>query len=178
MKKGMMIAVVVMVMAVGAAYAGTVTVDVYIHVTPIVTEALTATPTYYNFGSLAVQTSSNSVTALTLENTGQIGITLEKSVQDDGAWDITLASTALNGFDLWVATSAVSARPALTGYTEATDRIDTYQTYSNLTGVSNTTQARLDPSATTGLWFRIDMPENVSTSDQQTITVRLRATGE
>ena len=182
MSKRMMIGVLAILMAVGGVYAGTTTEDVSVLIIPIVTEGLTATPTWYNFGAVNVQTSSNSATSLTLTNTGSCGITVEKSVESDDAWDITAASTTTDGFGLWVATSAVAvaARPAMGDYTDLDaggDYIKALTTYSNLTGVSNTDQTTLDPEDATGLWFRIDMPKYVTTTDQQSIVVRLQATG-
>ena len=177
MSKRILIGMMVMVFGFAGLYAGEAFEDIDVYVTPIVTEALTASPTYYNFGSLDIGTSSNSVTALTLENTGQVGINIEKCVDDDGAWDVTASSTATNGFDFWA--QCKTARPALADYTSGNthDFNETaLDTYNNLTDDAGT-QVSLGVDATASLWFRIDMPAGVTTSDQQRIDVKLKAIG-
>src|SRR5262245_59732105 len=71
----------------------TAVVDVM--VSPIVTVDLTASPTYYNFGYVSINTSSNSASAVNLQNTGNVGVTMQKHGQvSTVSGDWTMQQTA------------------------------------------------------------------------------------
>lgn len=175
----LIIGLMVVVFGAVSVYAAEVFEDVDVYVTPIVTEALTASPTYYNFGSLSVGTSSNSATALNLENTGQVGISLEKSVEADSDWDITLSSTVTDGFDFWAqAPSTTTARPGLSGFTGNHQFDESALDAYNILTDDGGTQVNLNVDEQASLWFRIDMPAGVTTGAQQRIDVKLKAIGQ
>ena len=158
--------------------AGTTYRSVDLVVTPIVTEALTASPTYYNFGALNVETSSNSASAIVLQNTGGVGITLEKAVSADGAWDVTQSSAVTDGFDLWAQCNAT--RPNMNTFTTGNTHNfneTALNTYNNLTTNAGA-QVSLTPTSTANMWFMIDMPKSVTVTDAQTITVSIKAIGQ
>ena len=153
--------------------------DISIMVTPVVTVSLSASVTSYNFGALSVGTSSNTVTAIMLTNDGTVGVTVEKTVWDDDGWDITKSSSEMDGFDLWAMTKSTdSARPGLADFTSTHRFTETaLQLFNDLTNCAGTVED-LDPDEKASLWLRLDMPKKVSTSQQQTIHIRLKATGK
>jgi hypothetical protein len=169
-------------LAAGNAMAATSTdsANIDLLVTPVVIVDLNVTPTYYNFGNIDLQTSTMSLTALTLSNAGNVGFKIEKAVWANGAdWDITKSSTQTNGFDLWAMVNA--SKPTLlsefaaasAGFNEAGTGSDTYM---NALKDSGGVQVNMSPTQTQNMWFRLDMPKYVTKEAQQTIKVRLKAT--
>ena len=156
------------------------TVDATITVTPIVSVSLAISPTTYAFGALAVNTSSVAATRLMLSNNGDVDVTVTKQVQTDPAnWVADVSSTTPNHYVLFVATSV--ARPAVADFSTANHRFGALANSSALKGLGTGT-----PTITTSggslpsvdLWFRLDMPTQVTTSAAQTITVRFTGTGQ
>jgi uncharacterized membrane protein len=87
--------------------ASAVTTDAaVITVTPIADVSLTLNVTSYAFGPLAISASSNSATALTLTNNGQINITVDKRITTESnpvGW--TAGTVAgMNTYVLYIAT--------------------------------------------------------------------------
>ena len=169
----LMMAVLIGLMA-GVAMAATSTTYISLLVTPIATTSLTVNPTYYNFGNVAVKTSTCSVTALVITNNGSVGITVDKTVWTDDSWDIALSSAVQNGFNLYAMVNASAAGKALfdTGLSTFTKVLQTFNALTN----SSAAAVSMAPDATNNLWFRLDMPKSSSTSSQKTIHVRLRGT--
>ena len=164
-------------MMVGTGFAATDATMINLLVTPVVTTSLTVSPTYYDFGSVSVQSTTGSVTALTLTNNGDIDITVQKECTDDDGWHIQVSSTAEDGFDLWALVS--DNQPNHTAFVTAIasfGKNDTYQV-TNLHDADNSNaQLLMSKDQTDLMWFRLDMPYAVSQSAEQTIKVRLTAT--
>jgi len=151
----------------GVGVSTTAVVDVL--VTPIVTVDLTASPTFYNFGLLDVNSSSFSASAITLDNTGNVGVSMQKhgNNAESGNWTIG-TSSGLNIFRLYAAT-ATDRPTAFADFTDAEDRMTT--SLNNLEGIGGATQVLMDVAETVDLWFRIDMPTATTFGSQQSIPV-------
>ena len=171
---GMLMVIGVVGVMAGVALASTSSANINLLVTPITTTSLTVNPTYYNFGNVAVKTSTCSVTALVITNNGSVGITVDKTVWTDDSWDIALSSAVQNGFNLYAMVNASAAGKALfdTGLSTFTKVLQTFNALTN----SSAAAVSMVPDATNNLWFRLDMPKSSSTSSQKTIHVRLRGT--
>ena len=139
-------------------------------VTPVVTVDLTASPTFYNFGLIGINTSSFSAIPINLQNTGNIGVTMQKHGNNtaSGNWTIN-TSSGLNKFTLYAATA--SARPAGIASFASADKLPVAASPDNLQGIGGSTQVSMNPTENVSLWFRIDMPTATTTSAAQTIPV-------
>lgn len=171
---GLMAVGLVGMMVLPAMAATTDSANVNLYVTPVVVVDLNVSPTYYDFGFVDVETSTASVTALTLTNDGDVGINIDKTVWDDGAWYINLSTTTQDGFDLWALTNATQLGhdSYIGGHAFSETKQD--GGFTRLTNLGGTDED-LDPEETANLWFRLDMPRYVTTINQQTIHIRLRA---
>jgi len=153
--------------------------DATITVTPMATVSLDLSATTYAFGAIDVNTSTNSATALTLTNNGQVSVTVDKHIEtqsDPGGWTAG-ASAAADTYVLYVATS--TSRPSLSDFSGAT-LFGAQNNVTPLTGSSGT-QPVLPPSGdgqSVDLWFRLDMPTTVSTLTSRTVTIRFTATAQ
>ncbi len=167
-------------MVVGTAKAATDSANINLLITPVVTVDLSVSPTYYDFGSVDVQVSTCSILALTLSNDGTVGVTLDKTVWNDGGdWDITVSSTVQDGFDLWAMTQ--NAQPGQGDYTDNNDRFVKTEGnggYNVLYNRDEASQEDLDSEETKNLWFRLDMPKYTTNVNEKTINVRIRATNK
>jgi hypothetical protein len=164
-------AVAVLVGVLGSrAWALNTPADATITVTPVVDVSLAISPTTYAFGLLDVNTSSVSATALALSNNGDVNVTVDKRIQTDPAnWIADTSSTTANHYVLFVTTAV--ARPAQTDFTTGAHRFGAVSNVTNLNGVGGsqpviTTSGGALPSV--NLWFRLDMPTQVTTSAAQT----------
>ena len=151
--------------------------DVIITVTPVTAEAFTITPGTINLGTVDVGVSTGNVSALEIENTGNITLTFTKTVQSISgssghAW--TMADPAEADKFLLHAQAQASAG-AWTD--DAVEFSTTTITYNNLTDAS-AAQLSLDKDAKANLWFMLDMPTSVDYSDTQTITARIKGTSQ
>ena len=151
--------------------SSTAIVDVM--VTPIVTVSLAASPTYYNFQTLALNSSSISATAIVLTNDGNVGVTMQKHGSDSSPWTID-TTTGSNRFTLYAATA--SARPSLGALETAGNRLAT--TLSNLQGNGGGAQVTMNPTENVNLWFEIHMPTATTTAAQRTIPVHFQGTSQ
>jgi len=172
----LMMAVLIGLMA-GVAMAATSTTYISLLVTPIATTSLMVSPTYYNFGIVAVKTSTCSTTALTLTNNGQVGVTVDKVVWDDDTWRVDYSSTTQDGFRLYAMVNVSAAGAALFDTGKATFTT-TAQTGWNALTNSSAAAVTMNPDATNSLWFRLDMPKSTSNQAQKTIHVRIRGTSQ
>jgi hypothetical protein len=158
-------------------FAGEVTQDVTITVAPVTAEAFTITPGTINLGTVDVGVSTGNVSALVIENTGNITLTFTKTVQSISgssghAWTMADPATA-NAFLL----HAQAQASAGVWTDDAVEFSTTTITYNNLTNAS-AVQLSLDKDATENLWFMLDMPTSVDYSDTQTITARIKGTSQ
>jgi hypothetical protein len=163
------------------AWAYTPSTDATITITPIVDVSLSVSPTTYAFGSLAVNTSSVTATSLVVTNDGNIDATIAKQIQSNSAdWIADTSSTTANHFVLYVATS--TTRPAMTDFTNTDHRFGAVANVTPLKGLGGSspivTAGGGSASPALALWFRLDMPMQVTTSAAQTITVRFTGTGQ
>lgn len=178
MKKMILVLMVVGLLGVMAGMAqaqSTDSANVNLLVTPVVSVQLSVSPTYYDFGSVAVGISTCSVTALTLSNDGTVGLTVEKAVWADDDWRIDYSSTTQDGFGLWAMTNA--SQPGQASFTTGNNHdFDNVLGDSGFDELMNSggTNVSLNPAATGELWFRLDMPASTGNTDEQTIQVRLK----
>ena len=180
MKKMFLVMLVVMGvvgMMAGVAMAATSTTYISLLVTPITSTSLMVSPTYYNFGNVAVKTSTCSTTALTLTNNGSVGVTVDKVVWDDDTWRVDYSSTTQDGFRLYAMVNVSAAGAALFDTGKATFTT-TAQTGWNALTNSSAAAVTMNPDATNSLWFRLDMPKSTSNQAQKTIHVRIRGTSQ
>ena len=177
---GMMVVGLVGMMAGGVQGASTDAADINLFITPIVTVILDVSPTYYDFGSVEMETSTKTLNALAMTNDGNVGFTVEKAVWDDGGWDVTASSTTTDGFDLWAMVN--NTQPTLANFVTAVSSFNESgtgnDTYMNALTDITPAQVEMSPTDTENLWFRIDMPQYVTTEAQQKIQVRLKATSK
>ena len=175
---GVAVGVGLMTLIIGRAEAGTGTIDGTITVTPLATVMLQLSPTYYSYGTLPVGVGQSSITAnfLTLSNTGQVNVTMQKQVTAGGGWTPSTA-VSTDTFVLWVTTA--NAMPAAAEFTAAT-QFGALSNNTNLTAAGGT-QITLTTDATlpsVKLWFKLDMPTQVTTSSSRLISVRFTGTGQ
>ena len=153
--------------------SSTAVVDVM--VTPVVTVDLTASPTYYNFGYMNLNTSSVSAN-VSLSNTGNIGVTMQKRGHNSASGNWTIGtSSGTNQFRLYAAT-ATSHPGAITTFSDANDQMTT--SLSNLRGIGGASQVSMTPGQSVSLWFRIDMPTATTYGTQQSIPVNFVGTAQ
>ena len=154
--------------------------DINILVTPgSVSTTLSISTNSYNFGTLDLQTSSNSATAVTLTNTGNVGVSLQKTINyiSEG---ITLTNdnpSSTDQFRLRCVSKSTRADLNTDFSVVHTTFSTTVGTYNNLTDTSGN-QVILNPSDSSNVWFQIDLPPSVSNSSQRTFTVRFQSTAQ
>jgi len=179
MKKLLIVLVVLGLLGVANVWGvDTSTQTVTITVTPIVVSLFTISPNTYGYGNLDLAISSVSVSGAlcpVITNSGEAGLTFEKTVSADDDWVIDTSTGTTDHFVLWAMTNA--SRPAVGAFTVAnTHRFDTtLGTYNDLTDNTGT-QVDLDPAATADLYFRIDTPSQVTDGNQVSIVVRIQGT--
>jgi hypothetical protein len=179
--------VMVMMLAAGAAFAAgeTGTVDVDVYVTPGgISVTLTAAATFYNFGTIDVNTSSNSATAINLANGSDVSVNMDKTITAiNGGGTIVLvnaAPTAQNEFRLRCVEHTARATSDAAYGNAAADFSTTLGTYNNLTSSGTATQVVLgangEADADDDVWFRIDMPSTVDDSTERKFDVTYQGT--
>ena len=132
------------------------------------------------FGTLDVNTSSASATAVTITNNGAIGCKLSKGVTTDAAnWTISDSSSTEDGYDLFIGTAV--SQPTIADFEAGHADLQITATGASskfITGIgSGNTQVTLSPTGTCKTWFMIRMPKTVSVpgNQEQTITVTYTA---
>jgi hypothetical protein len=161
------------------ALALTTTQDATITVTPVADVTLTLNTTTYAFGSVSVNSSTSSITALRLTNSGQVNVTVDKRIATQSnpvGW--TAGTTP--GLDTYVIYCATStAQLSLSSFGAAT-QFGIQGNVTPLTGPGGTSP--IMPTQGTGsfedLWFRLDMPTTVSSIVSRSITVRFTGTAQ
>ena len=148
-------------------------IDGTITVTPVASVSLTLPTTTYAFGNVPVNTSTSSAVALTLNNAGTVGVSVQKEIFNQSApagW-IAGGSAGADQYVLYCATAA--AEIPIENYS-ANTKFNVESAYNDLTdaaGLGNT----IAVSGSVDLWFRLDMPTSVGSQLARTITIRFNA---
>jgi len=174
--KLMVVAVGIGMLGLGKAQASPV--DGSITVTPVGTVTLTLAPTYYHFGNVDVNISTVSISSITVRNTGNVSVTVDKQIQTEstpGGWTAGTA-VALNTYVLYVATSTFQPNPG--DFTAGDHRFGAQANVTPLDGLGGTQPTLVPTSGIADLWFRLDMPSTVTTQAARTITVRFTGTAQ
>lgn len=173
----MMLGLLALAMLAGTKAAAVDYTDATITVTPVVAPSLSLSPDTYAFGNMDVNTSTNSAIALTLSNTGNVNVSVDKRIQDQGGWTVS-TSTGTDQYVLYCATAA--ARPALADFL-VNESSTSFGAQGNVTGLFDIDGVAPDLAASGGsvdLWFRLDMPSAVTNQDPQIIKARFTATAK
>ena len=150
-------------------------VDGSITVTPVANVSLNLPTTYYAFGNVPVNTSTSSATGLSLENNGNVGVTVSKKISVESApagWTAAVSTGTVNEYTLYCATSASQFAIGSFGSGTKFGALNNSTSLTAADGVSNTSIA---VSGSANLWFRLDMPTTVSTQEARTITLEFTA---
>ncbi len=157
------------------------TLDIRVSITA--TKDLTAAATYYYFGALTPNVSSNSATAIVVTNPGATGIVetytllAGNAISDAGGTNWTLAAST--GTDQYMLGAQFStARPAnIDGDWDATDYMTGVAQAATATRFGNGSApesgASVAPAATRNLWFRIHTPDAITDTGAHTAQVTL-----
>jgi hypothetical protein len=141
--------------------------------------SLTLNTTFYDFGTVAINSSTSSLTALRLTNNGQVNVTVDKRIatQSNPVGWTAGASTGLDTYVLYCATSTVQL--PLSRFGSPTQ----FGAQGNVTALSGPGGA--SPALPTqgagsfeDLWFRLDMPTALSSLAARSITVRFTGTAQ
>ncbi len=155
-------------------------IDATITVTPSVSVDLALSVTTYAFGQLSVGVNVSSVSAssITLRNDGTVDVTINKKILNNGGWtaaDISGSGTpGVNTYALYLATSSV--RPIKTDFLLAPHLFDGTNVDSALKGLGGVVTSTITTSGgamnEAYLWFRLDMPTQVTSTIGREITMR------
>ena len=181
MIRKLVLILVVMLVGSVAIFAATQDMEnVSVLVTPTGDVIISLDQATVDFDVLDVYTSSNSPTAITITNDGEVGCKLSKGITTDaGQWDITASSTTEDGYDLLIGTA--TSQPSIAEFEAGNSVLEITSVgaaSSSLTGVgAGSTQVTLSPTETCKTWFMIRMPKTVSVlgNQAQTITVTYQA---
>ena len=179
---------ILLVTGVGSVAFAATTDTVDILVTPVVTASLVISPDTYDFGNMDVSVSSNSATALTLTNDGNIDIKVQKKISDedygpgDGYWVADSTNTTKDHYVLYCGTAA--ARVDVGNFADGTllgaEAAETYLTGSG--SPTNTVDDGVVVPATTGntvdLWFKLTMPTSVTNGNARTMRLTFTASSQ
>lgn len=154
------------------------TIDIHVSISGNKSVVVTGT-TFYNYGALAVNTSSVSATAITVQNDSTVfietyTITGAHAISDTGGTNWTLAaSTAANQYALGAQFS--TARPADTNAAWTNDALTTGAQTCSGVNFGNGTDTEAGSNVSTGanrsLWFRMKTPSSVTDAGAHTVTV-------
>ena len=153
------------------------TIDIHVSITGNKSVTITGT-TYYDFGALAVNSSSVSATAITVTNNSTVFIetytvTGADAISDTGGtnWALEAASGA---DDYALAAQFSTAPPADDDGAWAADSLSTGASTCSATAHGNGTEgeggSNVEISGARSLWFRIKTPTSVTDSSQHNIT--------
>ena len=151
------------------------TADATITITPVANVSLAISPTTYAFGTLDVNTSSVTASALTLTNNGEVNVTVSKQVtnQSNPAGWTSGAAAAADTYALYTATSTF--QPALSDFTAGNHLFGAINNVTALEGLGGSTPT-VNVSNSVAVWFRLDVPTIVSSQVAREITVRFTGT--
>ena len=150
-------------------------IDGTVTVTPVAAVMLQLSPTFYAFGSVDVNTTTNSITALVLSSTGTVGATMQKNVLTEPAGWTAQAAAGANQYVLHAI-----AQASVPGAAASLDNATKFLTASALNNLTNAAAAQttLAYNGTTNLWYRLDMPTATTSQAARTITVRYTGTAQ
>lgn len=151
--------------------------DATITITPVATVSLAISPTTYAYGTLDVNTSSVTASALTLTNNGEVNVVVDKRITAESSpagWTAGNAAAA-DTYALYVATAA--ARPGVSDFSASDHRFGALSDVTTLKGLGGSTP-NLGVSNSVDLWFRLDVPTVVSSQVSREITVRFTGTAQ
>ncbi|MBN2406238.1 MAG: hypothetical protein JXJ19_00945 [Elusimicrobia bacterium] len=185
MKRILLMGGILLVMTGALAFAGTQ--DVYLYVTPTGITTTLSKSGDVAFGDQAINTSTCSATGVLITNTGTVSVEMDKTVmfiRDDGVgddvWALAESTGTVDQCVLWCYANATE--PALGDYgtagsytTAVSSFSTTFNTFNALKNGAGT-QITLTPGQGTTTWFRLDMPNTVSTSNEKHIGVRFQST--
>jgi hypothetical protein len=149
--------------------------DATITITPVANVSLAISPTTYAFGTLDVNTSSVTASALTLTNNGEVNVTVDKRVTNESnpaGWTSGTAA-APDTYALYTATSTF--QPASSDFSTGNHQLGALNTITPLKGLGGSTPT-VAVANSVALWFRLDVPTIVSSQAAREITVRFTGT--
>jgi len=151
--------------------------DATITVTPVANVSLQISPTTYAYGVLSVNTSSVTMSPLTLTNDGEVSVTVDKRItaQSNPAGWTAGATTATDTYVLYASTSV--ARPAVGDFNNSDHRFGALNNITALRGQGGSSPT-MAVSNSVDLWFRLDMPTLVTSQVAREITVRFTGTAQ
>jgi len=149
-------------------------IDGTITVTPVASVMLQLSPTFYAFGNVDVNTTTNSITALVLSSTGTVGATMQKHVLTEPTGWTAAATAAANVYVLHA--TAQTTNPGGAALDAATKFLAT-NGLNPLTDNAAVTTA-LAYNGTVSLWYRLVMPTATTSQAARTITVRYTGTAQ
>jgi hypothetical protein len=159
--------------------AGAETADATITVTPIADVSIELDASTYAFGSVDLNTSTNSATAVRLTNSGDVTVAIEKQILDESIPDGWTAGPS-RGHDTYALYCATSTTRLNVNDFGAATLFGAQGVNTLLTGPSGTQPLvpPVGPEKNIDLWFRLDMPATVTTLQSRSITVRFTATAQ
>jgi len=151
--------------------------DATITVTPAALVSLDLPTTTYAFGVIPVNTSTNSATSLTLTNSGEVSVAVSKqiTVESNPAGWTANTSVGLDNYVLYCATSTTRLNVGSFGAATMFGAVSNSTPLTGPTG-SAPTLPPVGAGQSVDLWFRLDMPNKVTSLTGRTITVRFTAT--
>ena len=153
-----------------------------IHVSINATKSLSVGTTFYNYGALAVNTSSVSATALVVTNNSSGLIETYRMVagnatSDAGGTNWTLAASTGSADQYAIDAIFATTAPTNVDANWSSDALSAVVTTCSATQFGNGTLAEagasVNPSATRNLWFRIHTPTTLSDTGAHTAQVTL-----
>jgi len=153
------------------------TADATITITPVANVSLAISPTTYAFGTLDVNTSSVTASALTLTNNGEVDVTVSKQVTNESnpaGWTSGTAAAA-DTYALYTATSTF--QPGISDFQTGAHQYGALNNVTPLEGLGGSTPT-VAVSNSVALWFRLDVPTIVSSQQAREITVRFTGTAD
>jgi len=128
--------------------------------------------TSYDYGSLDIESSSITASIIKVTNDGNITGTYEIKCSGSADWDVGSGTPAPDQFRLLAIFNSV--QPADVDFSTKTDYLVTSNRTSSATVFSgNQTGKDVPASSDRNIWFKLQMPSNSSTFDQQIITVTI-----
>ena len=156
------------------AQAVTGTADATITVTPNITVSLSIAPTNYAFGIVDLSSQVVSGSSITLTNSSQVSVSMQKRIQTNPANWTAAANVGADAYVLYAATSTF--RPDVSDFQAGNHKFGLVSTDTALKGIGGGTPTLAATNGAVDLWFRLDTPSSVSTVAGQIITLRFTGT--
>ncbi len=178
-KKLLVTAAIMLLSGVSGLYAGTANVDLTVSPGNI-TVTMSADVGTVAFGQVDLSKSSAPAQGVILTNTGTGGVSLTKEITADGDWVIAESTGTLNETVVWCFSQetapAIGDFGAVGNYAAETSSFSTTLSDPNPLNDSIGSQVTLNSGKGATTWYRIDVPNSVSNSNEQTITVQFTST--